>query len=139
MISLSFYLEYIMSTWTHVNSSIRFDSLRGYMDPPDLGVTAGVWDDYAKATVPCGSEGSLDTYLWVNPHESCMAAYTGAIFGDLRSYEDVDEIVAYFNRIVEGQMIRQGFFTIEVSNLEEPIHYTWVHKDGEENGQWAKM
>lgn len=112
-----------MSIWTHVAVTIRFDALRisdhFSMTVDDLGQTCtfdsdrDAWD---QCNVPCGSEGSLQTHLWVNPQMNCMAAYTAAIHGDLRDYQDVEEIKAYLNRICKGRLVRQGVANIEVED-----------------------
>ena len=110
-----------MSQWTHVNSSIRFDSLRILQDKPDLGFAVSFEDDepaWEKCNIPCGSEGSLVIDLWENPSESCAAAYTANIFGDLRNYDDAEEIIAYFNRIIEGRNVRAGFFSIDIEGRD---------------------
>lgn len=106
-----------MSQWTHVAAMIRFDGLQGLSKPPDLGNIALYDDDEAtwdECDVPKGSEGSLQHDLLINPDQSCMAAYVGTIWGDLRDYEDVQEITDYLNRITKGHSIRQGVAHIAV-------------------------
>lgn len=106
-----------MSQWTHVAGVIRFDDIRlgttkfipelgktvRYNDPPDK------WNE---CNVPCGSEGSLEYYIKTNPDEHCIAAYVASIWGDLRDYENLQEIVDYFDRITKDKMIRQACFTV---------------------------
>lgn len=110
-----------MSTWTHIAGVIRFDGLAGISKDPVLGNTVkyedkeDAWD---KCDVPMGSEGSLEYTIRRNPDPSCMALNVVTIFGDLRDYDDTDEVIAYFNRIVEGQMVRNGVFTVEVESGE---------------------
>lgn len=106
-----------MSIWTHVVGVIRFDGIEGLMPKPDLGLTASYDDDeeaWDKCNVPCGSEGSISHSLSTNPRDSSVARYVANIFGDLRDYEDTNEVIEYFNRIVEGQMVRQGMFSVSV-------------------------
>lgn len=97
------------------------------MPKPDLGRSVhfdSPSEDWDKCTVPCGSEGSLTTHLWTNPHKSHIAAYTASIFGDLRDYENTQEIIAYLERITEGQKVRNGVATIEVEGSPAVIlHY----------------
>jgi len=105
-----------MSTWTHVVGVIRFDSLPG-MPEPNCGSTCEYEDDesiWDKCTVPCGSEGSLQISKWENPASCSIARYTYSIFGDLRHYENGQEIIDYFNKIVKGQNIRQAFFSFYI-------------------------
>jgi hypothetical protein len=94
---------------------------------PDLGRTVSYespTEDWDKCTVPCGSEGSLDTHLWTNPSTSAMAAYTASIFGDLRDYENVGEIIDYLDKITKGKMVRNGVATIEVEG-QPPVILHW--------------
>lgn len=123
-----------MSQWTHVAAVIRYDKLRlTENDAPVLG-NACFFDspeeDWKKCDIPCGSEGSLHTLLWVNPNESHLASYTATIFGDLRDYDNVAEIVTYLNRITKGNFIRQGCATIDVEG--EPTQTYIYHQDIEE-------
>jgi hypothetical protein len=114
-----------MSIWTHVIGSIRFEGLIGAGDQaPDLGNQCEFDDDeeiWDKCDIPLGSEGSLKTTLWTNPDDCCLARWTATIFGDLRSYEDEDEIIDYFNRIVEGKFVRQGCFSFHVGDSPQRL------------------
>jgi len=114
-----------MSTWTHVAAVIRFDGLQSLgMAIPDLGNTVSYEDEkdkWDKCTVPCGSEGSLITTLWSNPSKNSIAAWTATIFGDLRDYEDIEEITAYLKRITDGKHVRNGVATIEVEGQSSVV------------------
>lgn len=117
-----------MSIWTHVAATIRFDGIRSLgMQKPNLGKTVDYespTEDWDKCDVPCGSEGSLQTHFWVNPNASSLAAYTASIFGDLRDYENAGEVIAYLERITDGQMVRNGVATIEIEGQPPVIlHY----------------
>lgn len=110
-----------MSVWTHVNGVIRFDGIAALGDSkPDCGNMAHfedseeVWD---KCDIPCGSEGSLTINIWENPDETCLARWTVTIFGDLRDYDNDDEIIEYFNRITKDNFIRDGLFSINGSTV----------------------
>ncbi len=130
-----------MSTWTHVNVGIRFDGLPGMISSvafaPDLGNVCHYKDSeevWGKCNIPCGSEGSLQfsrveygTGLpWLAVH----------IWGDLRDYSDVDEIITYLNRICNKMMIRDGIGIIEVEGDKTVyVHYdsdskTWAYIGG---------
>jgi hypothetical protein len=107
-----------MSQWTHVAGVIRFDGIVSLgMPAPDLGKTVS-YDDpehkWSDCNVPKGSEGSLEHSLHTSSSESSLARWVATIWGDLRSYDDADEIIAYFKRITEGRMVRGGNFTINV-------------------------
>lgn len=106
-----------MSQWTHVAGVIRFDDLMNTSGRPDLGNTCNfdsseeAWD---RCSVPCGSEGSLQHSMWINPEPNHLAAYVCTFWGDLRDYSNEQEIVDYFKRITKGRLIRQGCFLIDV-------------------------
>ena len=110
-----------MSQWTHVNCSIRYDMvpLPGAIDEltPDLGRTARYDDDDTSCDVPCGSEGSLQYITHV--YDNGLPWMIAAIWGDLRDYDDVDEIVAYLERITKDKMVRSGVALIEVGSISE--------------------
>ncbi len=110
-----------MSIRTHVVGVIRIDGITGLTPAPQFGYTCTLYSDPAdwdKCNVPRGSEGSLQYSVWENPQATHASKYTVSVFGDLRDYDSVDEIVAYFNRISEGQIIRQGMFSVEVEGRE---------------------
>ena len=120
-----------MSQWTHVAGVIRFDGLLNMTPKPNLGKTV-VFEDpeekWDKCNVPMGSEGSLEHNLITNPHESSMAKWVATIWGDLRDYDNADEIIEYFKRITKGQMVRNGVFTI---NIEGSPDRTFIHGENE--------
>ena len=111
-----------MSQWTHVNGSIRVDHLRNIS--PDINFDSifkeAKWDeeDWDNCNIPCGEEGSLSVNIWEDPHQSSMAAYTVNIFGDLRGYNDYEEIVKWFTNLVTKTfpMVRDAVITISVEN-----------------------
>lgn len=119
-----------MSQWTHVNGSIRVDCLRMMGDTLDfknIFKTCDYNDDdkqWDDCNVPCGSEGSLNINIWESPEKSAMAAYTVNIFGDLRDYDDKDEIVKWFTGIVENKLgiIRDAVLTIDIAYKSYSIY-----------------
>jgi hypothetical protein len=129
-----------MSTWTHVAATIRFDALRlpGMPDQrPDLGKTCDFDSpdhEWKACSVPRGSEGSLQVHLWENPHKTHIAAYTATIWGDLRDYESVDEVLEYLDRITAGRLVRQGVAEIAVEYSDAVI----VRFDGEAR-KWQRL
>ena len=124
-----------MSTWTHVAAVIRFDDIR-FEDTPDqipyLGNTCDfgdprdVWD---ACDVPCGSEGSLSHHLSINPDVSCVSSYVATIWGDLRDYNNVPEILTYLDRVAKEKPVRQGIATIHVFG-EPVINLFFSNDDG---------
>jgi enterochelin esterase-like enzyme len=128
----SFEGDFEMSIWTHVLGAVRIDSLPGF-PKLDIGKTCTFDDDekaWDECDVPCGSEGSLNVLVWENPHKSSLAKYTVTVFGDLRDYDDKEEIIQYFNRIIKNQMIREAFFVIDVEGSEpDKYHYDGVSEE----------
>ena len=102
-----------MSIWTHVCGCIRVDSIR-------IGVEKD--KDHDKIVhaiergIPCGSEGPIKYDIWINRDRSCIAAYTVSIFGDLRDYDDIEEIESWFRNACENLLVRNAVIHIEVEN-----------------------
>ena len=114
-----------MSVWTHVVGVIRYDSF--YNDEPDVVITGGsrnVEFQLAHCNIPCGSEGGLQISKWTNPSMSSIAKYVITIFGDLRDYDDEEEIINYFDEITKGQFVRQANFTIMVEGNKSRV-FVW--------------
>lgn len=105
-----------MSNWTHVAGIVRVDSIRFMMDTPDFdsifgrectyGSSEDTWNDFINMDysngcfLPFGSEGTLHKEVWVNPCKSEIAAYTVAIFGDLRDHDNPLEIINWFKECI---------------------------------------
>lgn len=114
-----------MSNWTHVAGIIRIDAFRHSDYDPDFDKLIGkeclwespgsVWDDAENNPdkyLPMGSEGSLQKSVWVNPNDSCMAAYTVSIFGDLRDHDSTKEIIDWFKKICKKVWVRNAVITV---------------------------
>ena len=127
-----------MSNWTHVAGIIRVNSLRQTGDTEQqakermlkiFGKSFGFEDvdafDDAEINpndyLPFGSEGSLDIDIWINPEISSIAAYTISIFGDLRDYDNPDEIVSWFKRKCNQLSVRQA--AIVVNNEQNGVRH----------------
>lgn len=121
-----------MSQWTHVNASFRLNSFRRIEDEELINIFGKSVDYYNMDEVeydenwevkdkekylPIGSEGTLEMSVWHNPNESCIASTTVSVFGDLRDYDDFDEIERWFNRCCGVCSIRQAFCQVEVEGL----------------------
>ena len=102
-----------MSIWTHVAAIVRIDDWRlfGEDDSQKYRRFFGkeclfespeeVWDDFESNPenyLPGGSEGTLQSVIWVNPDTGTTTAYTLSIFGDLRDHEDVDAVIDWFKK-----------------------------------------
>ena len=121
-----------MSQWTHVNASFRLDSFGRTEDEELIDIFGKSIDFYHMDEIeydedweikdkdkylPMGSEGTLKMSIWHNPDESCIASTTVSIFGDLRDYDDYEEIEKWFNKCCNafGSIgIRQAFCQVEV-------------------------
>ena len=122
-----------MSYWTHVNCIVRVDDVFGYRFDDgtlrDLFKTC-TYDssekEFAECNVPCGSEGSLQVSIWINPSEYGVDRYTVSIFGDLRDYEETrqQESVEWLNHMIKDKelMIRDGVMTVN----EKAYRYEWT-------------
>ncbi len=129
-----------MSQWTHVNSSIRFDgtihhdSFKPELGKPYLPYDDGDFEslDEPDGFIPTGSEGSLKFTVWETKSKSSSAGCTVNIFGDLRSYSNIEEILEYFKKITTGKMIRSGILEIDVEG-NEAICFRYV------NESWIKL
>lgn len=125
-----------MSQWTHVCGCIRYDALRMFGMPYStldeikklVGNTVSFEDPeekWDKCNVPCGSEGSIQFVFWSNPSLTALAAYTVAVFGDLRDFgkEDVHKIEEWFKRVITAKniMVRNAIVEICVELEKEPI------------------
>lgn len=130
-----------MSIWTHVAGVVRIDAIR--FDPndiPDFDAIFGrewtfddMWDDEPAyidsienpdAFMPCGSEGSLEKSVWINPDRSSMASYVVTIFGDLRDYDSPVSIIEWFKKCCGKVMVRQAIITVETEG-REPVIYNY--------------
>lgn len=124
-----------MSQWTHVCGCIRYDALRmaniPYSTIDDikklLGNTVSFEDSeecWNKCNVPYGSEGSIQFSFWVNPSLNSMAAYTVAVFGDLRDFgpKDVPQIEKWFEKVTKTPdvIVRNAILEINIDN-QKPI------------------
>lgn len=129
-----------MSQWTHVNASIRFDGMSEIELPSekDLGRICR-WDDedwshWENPDLPCGSEGSIEYKIIKNPLKSCLAAMVIVFYGDLRDYNNVNEILEYFNKIIKNRSIRSGILEIEVEYGD-----TLVYRFDYDKNQWINI
>lgn len=114
-----------MSDWTHVAAIFRVDGIRAVMPDPDFDAIFGkeclwdspgeTWDDWREHPdeyLPMGSEGTLEKSVWVNPDGSYAAAYAVSVFGDLRDYHSVDDVVVWFEACCGKCWIRQAAVTV---------------------------
>ncbi len=125
-----------MSQWTHICGCIRYNALRIANMPYNtlseikglVGNSVSFEDSVEKwdaCNVPCGSEGSIQFVFWANPSLNDLAAYTVAIFGDLRDFgvEDVPKIKEWWERVTTGKdvMVRNAILEVCVEGDDKPI------------------
>ena len=125
-----------MSQWTHVCGCIRIDSLN-HKTMKDLirnamGETLYYsssmlkWEEaeeHPERYTPMGSEGGIEYDIWENPNHNHLDAYVVTIWGDLRDYNDVQEIADWFNKIIYNSnfLIRDAVLSIDVEFQDKTV------------------
>ena len=129
-----------MSTWTHVVSVFRIDHIRyfGELDFVNIfGKTCkfedknDIWVDareHPDEYLPMGSEGSLEMNVWTNPDRGFLPAYTVSVFGDLRDYNDIYAIKAWFYKCCSKVNIRQAVIEIYCEE-SDPVVLNYRQED----------
>lgn len=128
-----------MSVWTHVCGNIRVDCFR--LSPEDteikkkqisdiLGKIVKYGDEDYETTIPCGSEGSLEYEILADPDITLIAAFVIPIWGDLRDYDDANEIKKWFESVLVNLWVRNAVITIEVE-YGKSITYSYTYEDVE--------
>ena len=138
-----------MSNWTHVAGIVRIDTFdtanpeteeqirKVFGKAVDWDSPEELWEEYhahPEVFLPCGSEGSLDMTIWINPDRFCLPRATVSIFGDLRDHDDPNEIVEWFKEKCSKFWIRNA--SIVVNNEWNGVR-TW-HSCGEEDEDAGK-
>lgn len=136
--------------WLHVNGCIRIDSLRWVTPDPTLNLIQELLGDIIKydhvglfgtkhgerpdSPIPCGTEGSLEYEIIVNPDPNTVVAYTIPIWGDLRHYTNIAEVEDWFYNIVrhEDLIMRQAVLQIDDNNGNVKVLY---HNATSEEGE----
>lgn len=126
-----------MSQWTHVNAMIRIDGIKDMSIPPDLGCivdfdnNVGMW---GACDIPCGSEGSL--HHSIDTVGEGLVLWNVYVWGDLRDYDNREEIMEYLNRIIKGQLVRSGVAEINVEYQETIVLHVVSPIDEDTNYKW---
>jgi hypothetical protein len=132
-----------MSQWTHVVGAIRFDAL--ITERHEVELTEIRIRNVLNANVPTGSEGPIEFgflrsgYFEAKPgHPTCSSLDFGIAYfwGDLRDYEDVDEIQAWVTGAVatlqgHGICVRQMVVQVDVEYQATHFLYDAVNKNFE--------
>ena len=120
-----------MSTWTHVAGCIRVDCLSFETTKEKRKKTAREVIKIVRENIPSGSEGPLYTDIHINPYLSHLAAFVVTIWGDLRDYDNIEEIENWFNSVCSQLWIRQAVLTIECENGQSKTITYKEKEDGE--------
>ena len=121
-----------MSTWTHVNGCLRVDGIPGITKNTSkqeiIAIMGSICDfdsdndSWDRCGIPCGSEGSLK-YDILKAGDG-LVLWTIPIWGDLRNYDDKEEIKSWFNGVCKKLMIRSAILEIAVNGDAELITFT---------------
>jgi len=145
-----------MSQWTHVTGTIRLDwvgFIFGNEFPKEqlsaiLGTPCGYknYNEYAtgSAKLPLGSEGSLQ-WRFVVTQDSPNSLSYGLIYiwGDLRDYDDVDEVYTWLSNFHEqlvfdmGIIIRNAVVHVNVE-FNNDYDYVIYYRSDDEKGEFVK-
>ncbi len=119
-----------MSVWTHINGQIRLDNWNREPKQPDLGkmaiFTVNTQSEEARqmlseCEVPHGSEGSLRWKFHQDPPSNSVSWGYISIDGDLRDYDNVNEILEWIKTSTAELNIRQGILQVEIEGLNTLI------------------
>ena len=96
-----------MSIWTHCSGVIRLDAVRydkkDSLTKKDFNkiFIQSTWHKYNEnCNMPQGDEGSIEYSLNISDDLDCVAnAYVLTFTGDLRSYNNIDEIIEWWKSI----------------------------------------
>jgi hypothetical protein len=121
-----------MSQWTHINGSIRIDYLQ--LENPDKEIIedikkhfGNICDFYSNremwknCNVPLGSEGSVQYDVQLTGDAHSLARVRIQIWGDLRNYENTEEIIEWIKQATKELIIRDGVIQIDVESKEKTI------------------
>lgn len=96
-----------MSVWTHVNGVVRLNDYSFLSSKrntrKDVEKIIGPmclfhnWNENTK--LPLGSEGSIEYKVIQSTEESNLARFNIIFWGDLRDYDDLNEIIQWFNNL----------------------------------------
>lgn len=126
-----------MSKWTHVSGVIRIDDF-SFISRRKRNTSKTVekiigpmclfekWNNDSK--LPTGSEGSVEYKVIQDKDESSLARFTVVFYGDLRDYDDLQEIKEWFIKLREeieasdNEMIyRDAILKAWVESTDKPL------------------
>lgn len=119
-----------MSKWTSVNASFRIQKFTTVTEREILDVFGRQSNSYnsfdnedAEKLLPKGSEGTLNINIWINNDESDTNVATVNVFGDLRDFDDVDEIEKWFNDCCGAIAVKQAVCQVYANDSVEIFQY----------------
>lgn len=118
-----------MSTWTHVAGSIRIDDFSTTIEEHKKKAAEIIRTAFKN--IPCGSEGPFNLKIYINRQLHYFAAFVLTIYGDLRDYDNIEEIENWFNSVCSKFIIRQAVLTIECDNGQSKTITYKEKEDGE--------
>lgn len=129
-----------MSVWTHITGALRIDAVVMNKQHEQmilkkvhetLGKTCNhdsTSDVFNACNVPRGSEGSLQYY--VHQYDTGLPWAIIGIWGDLRDYDNVDEIKAWWEKVCKAfPLVRQGVLVVRCEASNESHVWPYVHAD----------
>ena len=114
-----------MSQWTHVAGCIRIDDLDSIM----YGTSAmsRIAEAFKVYPLPEGSEGPLQVrIIETREHESSLSWGLAYVWGDLRDYDNAQEVFAWAEEVCEQLSVRQCAILVDVEFTARYI----IHGDG---------
>lgn len=127
-----------MSQWTHVAGCIRVDGLELIGEDVEGDIksafgTSCTYEDLMNGndycTIPCGSEGSVQYRIEKTGQPNWVAWGGIYIWGDLRSYNNVDEIYNWIKNACSKLSIRQCSVLVEVESDKRYLIYDKFNDD----------
>jgi len=101
-----------MSVWTHINGSIRIDNISN-----KTRTSLATIDLALKKNIPTGSEGNIEYRISKIIDEDAQDVFQVSIFGDLRDYENYQEVKEWFYSICDKFNIRQAILQVQCGDI----------------------
>lgn len=121
-----------MSQWLHVAGCIRIDAMQFLDGDPIVNLRSSFgntcsFDDLPEkwdaCNVPCGSEGSVQYGIRRTGDDNSMAWGLVYVWGDLRDYENVQEVYGWLKRACEERLIRGCSVKVDVEYQKSYVIY----------------
>jgi hypothetical protein len=144
-----------MSKWTHVAGIVRYDAMpegdkegvaiavmngnplvlhtvKVLMRPDESELAfANPYDLLSKSKIPTGFEGPIKYAIVENSDKQNLDRYAVTIWGDLRNYDNVEEIFDWFADITLDYVVRSATLLVEVEGETDAHQFTYDYNDGD--------